>query len=128
MTGNTDFEMKSVVIGRVFSDQVNRSPSGFSQLLSAVNFGLGPSYEIVVVGDKHSKDAKAMFSYLHQKFIPNKVLLFKPADVPNPEIETLASFTSTQESINNLATAYVCQNYACKAPTTDVNKMMDAIK
>ena len=115
-------------IGKVFSGKVAQAPTGYTQLLSAVDFGLGPSYEIVIVGNRDGKDTQAMLRRLQESFIPNKVVLLKPTDGEAKEIVKIAPFTETQMAIEGRATAYVCQNYACEAPTTDLAKMVSALQ
>jgi uncharacterized protein YyaL (SSP411 family) len=52
------------------------------------------------------------------------VLLFKPAGEKKPPIAQIAPFTASHTSTDGKATAYVCENYTCRLPTTDVGKMM----
>lgn len=126
ITGNTAFEEKAAAVGRVFSPQVERSPSGYSQLLSAVDFGLGPSHEIVIVGAPESQETQQMLQEAQQMFLPNKVILFKSTTSSPSLLTEIAPFTETQYAVDGRATAYVCQNYVCNAPTTDVAEMVTA--
>lgn len=128
ITGNPEFEKMAESIGKIFSEQVNRSPSGYSQLLMAIDFAVGPSYEVVLVGKPDTDDTENMINHLQQSFIPNKVLLFKSTDESTPGIVKLAGFTETQVSIGGKTTAYVCQNYACKIPTTSIDEMISFLK
>jgi len=45
----------------------------------------------------------------------------------SPEISQIAEFTKNQSSIGGKATAYVCMNYNCKLPTTDIDKMLELL-
>ena len=94
----------------------------------ALDFGVGPSYEVVVVGDERAEDTKAMLKAIRRQFVPNKVLLFRPADVQSPEISNLAEFTRHQRSVKGKATAYVCLDHQCKLPTTDVAETLKLLK
>ena len=40
------------------------------------------------------------------------------------DIAALAPFIEVQKSLGGKATAYVCQNHACDAPTTDIATML----
>ncbi|MFB0502016.1 MAG: thioredoxin domain-containing protein [Candidatus Bathyarchaeia archaeon] len=127
LTAKPEFENKAVQIPRSFSKMVSGSPSAYTQLLIALDFALGPSYEIVVVGKSHTKDTKNMLSALRRKFIPNKVVLFRPAEVEQPEITHFAEFTRDLSSKEGRTTAYVCRNYACNLPTTRIEKMLELL-
>jgi len=128
ITANTDYEEKATKIVKAFSQDVGASPSGYTQMMVALGFGIGPSYEIVIVGNPQARDTKDMLDALRKHFIPNKVVLLKPDNQKSPDIIRLAEFTKDQSSIDGKATAYVCLDYACKMPTTDTEKMLELLK
>jgi uncharacterized protein YyaL (SSP411 family) len=39
----------------------------------------------------------------------------------------LAPYTLSQTSLNGAATAYVCQDHVCDAPTTGIDAMLEAL-
>jgi uncharacterized protein YyaL (SSP411 family) len=127
MTANSDLEEKAAKIGSAFSGSVKQSPSAHTQLMVALDFGIGPCYEVVIAGNVQAEDTKAMVKALRARFLPNKVVLLNPNGRESPEIAKLAEFTKNQPSIDGRATAYVCLNYNCKLPTTDINKMLELL-
>jgi len=127
MTATPDWEEKAAAIGRAFSRSVDQSPSAHTQLMVALDFGLGPCYEVVIAGSVHAEDTKAMVKALRTRFLPNKVVLLTPGEQYSPEIAQLAAFTRNQSSIGGKATAYVCLNYNCKLPTSDIGKMLELL-
>jgi len=124
ITANADLETKAAMIGRAFSGEVKQAPSAHTQLMMAVDFGVGPSYEVVIAGNSQAEDTKAMLRALRKQFIPDKVVLLKPTEQQSPAITRLAEFTKYQMSRDGRATAYVCLNYNCKLPTTEISKML----
>jgi uncharacterized protein len=127
MTAKSDLEEKAAKIGRAFSKSVKQSPAAHSQLIAALDFGIGPYYEVVIAGNAQAEDTNALVKALRTRFLPNKVVLLNPSDQESPEIAQLAKFTKNQSSIGGKATAYVCLNYNCKLPTTDINKMLELL-
>ncbi len=124
---DSSLEERAAKIGSAFSGNIRQMPSAYTQFLVGLDFALGPSHEIVVVGNSRAKDTREMLSALRSKFLPNKILLLRPTEEESPDIIQLASYTRNQSSINGKATAYVCTNYSCKAPTTDINKMLELL-
>ena len=57
MTGDADLENKAAQLGRALSGKVEQFPAGFTQLLCALSFALGPSHEVVLAGAPESADA-----------------------------------------------------------------------
>jgi len=127
ITGRSDLEIKSEEVMKAFGGDVRQNPSAHTQLLNAVDFGVGPSYEVVIAGTEGAVDTQSMLSVLRASFIPNKVVLFRPDGESAPAITRLAEFTENQTSLGGKATAYVCLDYACKAPTTDIRAMMKSL-
>lgn len=123
ITADLELEDRAQGLERAFSKLVRKMPSGYTQFLSALDFGLGPAYQVVISGKYESLDTGHMLDELWTYFIPNKVLIFRP-EGKDPEIAKLAKYTKEQVPIEGKTTAYVCQNYQCQLPTTEVNEML----
>jgi len=123
VTANTDFEDKAVKIGQAFYENVRQSPSAHTQLMVAIDFAAGPAYEVVIAGGSQADDTKRMLDAIRKLFVPNKIVILRPTDQESPEIDDIAPFTRYHSSIDGIATAYVCLNYNCKLPTTDISSL-----
>ncbi len=126
ITGNPSLEQKASELANAFSGIIARSPSNHTQLMIALDFAVGPSYEVVIVGDPDA--SREMLGKLRSEYIPNKVVIMKPADDESPEITKIATFTKSQRGIDGKPTAYVCMNFNCKLPTTDPDKMLALLR
>ncbi|HUP63217.1 MAG TPA: hypothetical protein VNA69_22695 [Thermoanaerobaculia bacterium] len=125
MTGDTELESRAGKLVRAISGQVHQSPSISPHLLSRAAFALGPSFEVVIAADNPAaSDTRAMRRTLFSQFLPNKVVVFRPASGDEPPITRIAPYTKMQRAIGGKATVYVCTNYVCKLPTTDPGKMV----
>ena len=72
-----------------------------------------------------AKDTRAMFAALRKPFLPSKVVLLRPADKKAAdEIIRMSPYTEFMVPKDGRATAYVCSNFVCKLPTTDVSQML----
>jgi uncharacterized protein YyaL (SSP411 family) len=128
LTGDTAHEERAIRIGRVFSRRVKEYPGAHTYLLQAVDFLVGPSVEIVIVGKPASEDTKLLLNEVKSRFLPNKVVLFKPSDDKENSLSKLAPFTKDMKSIDGKATAYICRNFACELPTTNVLEMRSTLE
>ena len=81
----------------------------------------------VIVGNSHAEDTKAILDALRKQFIPNKIVLLRPTEKDTDDITSIAEFTRGQSTLGGKATAYVCLNYECKLPTTDIVKMLELL-
>lgn len=127
MTGRTDLGQRAQAVAGAFSGNVKQFPSGYTQMLSALEFLTGTSQEVVVSGRPGAEDTDLMLKTLRREFLPNKVVLFRPSADHESEITALAPFTKDQISIDGKATAYVCRNQSCELPTSDCDRMMELV-
>jgi uncharacterized protein YyaL (SSP411 family) len=124
MTANPDYEKIALETTQAFATKFQRTPVAHTQLMTALDFMFGPSYEVVIVGsDLEEELTKSMLRPLREEFLPNTVVLFRPCD-GQTAITRLAPYTQQQKCIGNKPTAYVCENAICKAPTNDINTML----
>jgi uncharacterized protein YyaL (SSP411 family) len=110
-------------LGRTFSGAIKQVPGAHAFLLVALDFAIGPSYEVIVAGSPQAEDTKKMVQSLRLRFLPNKVVLL----VSSPDedkIAKIAPYAKGISAIEGKATAYVCSHYRCNAPTTDINVML----
>ena len=124
LTGNTDLEQRADEVGRAFAQVVTKQPTGFTAMLLALDFAVGPSLEVVIAGDPDADDTQAMLRALHSVYLPNKVVLLRPATEADSTITRLSPFTGAQEAVEGKATAYVCHHFVCEQPTTDIEQML----
>ena len=128
LTANEEYLKHAEGVGKAFSDELNKGPGAFPVALCGLDFFHGPSFEIVIAGKADSDDTKKMLEALRAPFIPNKVTIFRPDDDDAAKkIIALAAYTEFQKARKGAATAYVCRNFACNLPTTDIKKMIELL-
>ena len=127
MTGSAELEKKGTATVNAFAGLVRNSPADYAAGLEAVDFSLGPSYEVVIAGDSRAAATRAMLRVATAPFLPDKVVLLRPTEVASPAIARLAGYTKYQLALGGKPTAYVCREYQCKLPTTDPAKMLQLL-
>ncbi|OGF67442.1 MAG: thioredoxin [Candidatus Fischerbacteria bacterium RBG_13_37_8] len=128
MTGNAQLEEKGKHLIQAFSHLVTTHPLAYVQLLVALDFTLGPTYEVVIAGNSQAEDTQRMIQSLRTSFTPHIIMLLRPTEIKNPAIISIAPFTEYHTSIDGKATAYVCRNHACQLPTINIDHMLALLK
>jgi uncharacterized protein YyaL (SSP411 family) len=126
LTGEPRWEEGAAATARALAAPVARAPAAYMYFLAASDFALGPAYEVVVVGDPAAEDTRAMRRALGRVFRPNATVVFKSTSRAAPS--GLPEFAAAMTAVNGRATAYVCDDFACRAPTTDVDVMLAMLK
>lgn len=102
-----------------FSRQLNRAPHAMPAMLTALDFRLAAPKQIVIVGAQNAADTHALLRVVHARFIPNKVLLLADGGDGQKALARRFDFIASLHPIDGKAAAYVCENGACKLPTSD---------
>jgi uncharacterized protein YyaL (SSP411 family) len=95
---------------------MERYPTGFGRFLSAAEYALATPKEVVLVGDPDAPEMRALLGVVFGPFRPNQVVLLRDPDAGAEAIDS--PLLEGRDQINGQATAYVCENYACKLPVT----------
>ncbi|HEX7077998.1 MAG TPA: thioredoxin domain-containing protein [Candidatus Eisenbacteria bacterium] len=119
MTGRTELERRAEGLFRAFAGSVARMPAAHTQFLIALDFAFGPTREIVVAGEAEAPDTRALLAEARRHYLPRTVLLLREPGERGEALARLAPFTAAQATAGGKAAAYVCENFACKAPVTD---------
>lgn len=127
MLSRPDFEEKARSIGEAFSAQINQLPLGYTQLMVGILLAESPPCEVVISGNPDSPDTREMILRLRDLYLPNKVMMLRPAD-PDQRLFELVPVLREQIPIEERATAYVCRNYQCNAPTTDIEELLKLVE
>jgi uncharacterized protein YyaL (SSP411 family) len=128
ITADERYEQAAAAMVRSFEGTVQRYPAGFTQFLSACDFALGPSWEIVIAGDLQNDDTQRMIGTLRGIYSPNKIVLHRPGKAGFSQISELSPLTQAMNPIDGRATAYVCRDYVCGLPTTSLVEMQKLLK
>ncbi|MFQ5895668.1 MAG: thioredoxin domain-containing protein [Nitrospinota bacterium] len=129
LTGEGEFRNRGAEVLRVFRDHMAKVPAGFHQMLWALDYYLDTPLEVALVGYPGGEDTRAFIGAIWKRFLPNKVVAFKP-DGPagsDGELEALVPLLADKVAQEGKATAYLCRNYTCRAPTTDLLSFEEAL-
>jgi uncharacterized protein YyaL (SSP411 family) len=102
------------------SGRLARSGAAVPQLVAALDFRESTPKQIVIAGAPGAADTDALVRLVHERYIPNKVLALVDGGARQQELATLVPFLDGMAQRNGRATIYVCENYVCRLPTSDL--------
>ncbi|MHC4583848.1 MAG: thioredoxin domain-containing protein [Planctomycetota bacterium] len=123
LTMNQHFTEQGGKVLESFSRQLKQSSAYSSEMLSALNFWLGPTQEIVIAGNADAADTQQMLELIRSKFLPNAVILLHQQEKADSAIDKTIPFIKNLTAIEGKATAYVCENYACNRPVNNIDDL-----
>ncbi|MBK9216341.1 MAG: thioredoxin domain-containing protein [Chloracidobacterium sp.] len=120
LTGDDKYEQFASATLRLAASQMRRYPQGFGRALSAFEFHLADTKEIVIVGDADSDLAREVLS----RYLPDAV--FAITTDPASDASAMPLFEG-RAAVEGEATAYVCENFVCQRPVTSVKELRQLI-
>jgi uncharacterized protein YyaL (SSP411 family) len=123
-TGNGDWRDISEDMLASIQTTAIRYPVMFSQWLSAMDFALGPTYEIAVIGNSIEDKTKAIQETIWSEYRPRMVFALSsfPVSDKNPPL------LYNRPMKNDMPTAYVCQNFECNQPVNTTDELQKLLK
>jgi uncharacterized protein YyaL (SSP411 family) len=99
-----------------------RYPTSFSKWLCEIDFALGPSMQLALMGDPQEPAFQALAGVAFQTYTPRAVIAGGiPSQAQEPEL------LKSRTTIDGQPTAYLCQNFTCQLPTTAPEKLAEQI-
>jgi len=111
ITSNSNFEEMASQIMNSFSLDIIRYPSGYTFLLSALDFALGETNKFI--------------NEIRNQYLPNTISIKISSKDENKSIIKLCSYLKNYEIIENKTTVYLCENYQCKKPITNLKNLKE---
>jgi uncharacterized protein YyaL (SSP411 family) len=106
-----------------FSSRLADHPSAMPQILSAALFGMSHPKQIIIASNGQTPDRQAMLKEIYKEYLPNKIILGADGGEGQKFLGERVAVVKEVAAIGGKATAYVCENYVCKLPTTDLTEL-----
>jgi uncharacterized protein len=118
--GDDELIHDAVGVFRLARSLMERAPTAVGHLLCALDLHLSPPQEVAVLGDSDELRRAAL-----DGFRPNTVYAFAsgPGDPALERVPLLAG----KSLVDGRPAAYVCENFACRAPLTEPAELREAL-
>ena len=112
----------------VLGDELTRRPTSHLALAAALDFALGPIMEVVIAGPRADRATQALASMLARQYLPNTVSAWHPVEKDEDRaVFDLIPFLASQPPLDGRATAYVCEDYACRLPVHEPKALLEQL-
>jgi len=119
VTDRQEWRQKADKTFAAFASRLRTAPESLPQLVVAMDFSFSKPKQIVIAGAPQAADTRALLRLVHERFIPNKILLLADGAAGQEQLAQWLPFVKFVRQKEGRATAYICENYVCKLPTSD---------
>src|SRR5439155_5811309 len=108
---------------KAFAKQLEAAPSSMPQMLVALSWSRSKPKQVVIAGKADDASTQAMLREVHRHFVPHEVLILADGGTGQQFFAERVEFIKNVTQTDGKPTAYVCENFVCQLPTTDVRKL-----
>jgi uncharacterized protein len=119
-TGEPRYERIAVRVLQSMAQLLERAPLAFGHLLAAADFHLATPQEVAIIGQADARDTLDLLGVVRERYRPNTVVALRPAEQRD---DGTIPLLSGRAALDDRATAYVCQRFACRRPVTDADAL-----
>jgi uncharacterized protein YyaL (SSP411 family) len=137
LTGRQDLEQVAERTLQLASSLAQQYPTAAGQMLIALDFWLGPTYEIALIEPpKPASTTQSapptthiadLLKSVHQHFVPNKVIAIRKSGIADANLSEELALIKGKPARGNQATAYICQHGTCGMPQTTPESLKKAL-
>ncbi|MGH4052568.1 MAG: thioredoxin domain-containing protein [Clostridium sp.] len=125
LSANSELDKEAYSQFKAFASKVKTIESAHAYFMTALLYSNVTGKDIIIVGEKENNDTKAMIKEINSNYLPFATVVINTGEETlnsiNPELKA-------QKALNGIATAYICENYNCKQPISDLGKFKEVIK
>ena len=128
LTGRGEYLSAAEKALQAASALMQQAPRATGQMLLALDMVLGPTPEIVILGDPQLPETAAVLADLRQRYVPNKLVACRKGDqvatgspapsalLDKPAVAPLAPLFAGKELHGPQPAVFICEHFACQAP------------
>ncbi len=112
---------------KAFAIQIERAPTSAPQMLVALSWLRSKPKQVVIAGKADDAATQAMLREVYRHFVPHEVLILADGGKGQKFFSDRVEFMKGVGRIENKPTAYVCENFVCQLPTTDLKTLANLL-
>ena len=120
LLGDSAWSEKAGRTLNTLAGQMQQSPLATPMGLVALDAYLSPGEQIVIVGGKDAPETREMLKSVWQRFLPGAVWALIDDEASRSFFARQAEFYGSVQAIDGKPTAYVCKDFVCNLPTSDL--------
>ena len=124
LTGETAHAERAEAILGLFAARAAQVPTGFGELLCALERHLAGPREVAIVGAPGEPGTDDLLGSYRAELRPGTVLAVGEPDTDGATVPLLAGRTR----LDGAPTAYVCEHFACQRPTSEPRELLAQLR
>src|SRR5699024_10673684 len=125
LTGETVYLDKVEQMYSTFFDDIHRYSARAAFFMQCLLLTENPTKEVVILGSETDQDRMKLMEELHEHFLPDTAII---VGEKAEDFEKVIPFAAEYKQLETKTTTYICENFACQKPTTDIEEVIKELR
>ena len=103
----------------IAAGRISKNPTIQPRMLAAMLQDRFKPVQILIAGDRSSLDTKLLLKTILEEAPPHRLIFLADRGPAHTKLATNLDILASIKPLEGKATAYICENYVCKLPTSD---------
>ena len=128
LTDRADFRQAANRTLDALMPKMSAQPVAVPQMLVALDYSLAVRREVVIAGEANVAATRAFLHELRSRFLPYTVALLVDSGSTGGKLASFFPAAGLMRPVDGQPAAYVCENYSCRLPATEVSKFAELLQ
>ncbi|MBV8820651.1 MAG: thioredoxin domain-containing protein, partial [Acidobacteriaceae bacterium] len=128
LTGREDYARAAERTRNALAPKIAEQPVAVPQMLVALNYEQSPKRQIVFAGDPASERMHVLLREVRRRFLPGTLVLHAGSRSTTEKLARWQPSISSMHAVDGVPSVYVCQNFSCQLPVSDVNQLSELLQ
>lgn len=93
--------------------------------MTALLYSKVPGKDIILSGEEQARETMDMIKEINSTYLPFATVVLNTGD---ERLNSINTELKSHKQVQGKATAYICENFTCKQPITDLQKFSEHIR
>ena len=124
-TDQKKYHTRAIKALTYFSSLISQTPERYAGMITSLDRLTKPARQIIIITPgKNTAETKPFFDILRKTFFPNTIIVLAQEGKKFDAISKIIPHVRRRKVINDMVTAYPCEDRTCKLPVTDPAKLL----
>lgn len=125
LSANSELEKEAYGQFEAFASKIKTIESAHAYFMTSLLYSKVPGKDIIIAGEEQGSVTKAMIKEINNNYLPFATVVINTGD---ERLNSINNELRAHKPLQGKTTAYICENFTCKEPITDLQKFSEHIK
>jgi len=127
-TDSAAWRDRATTIFHGYGSRLLNAPSELPAMVATMAMSVAAPRQIVITGNPTADDTRALMRIAHERLLPFRIIVPAYGGAAQQRLAAYMPVVKEMKPIDKKATAFVCEHYMCKLPTSDPAQLIKSLE